>query len=338
MGSIPVMALVLGLVAASIFMQSPVHGYAGGEGLVIVVTFPSLADDVAQLVCNDTVVPLVPPGADPHTYHLKPGDVELLKNADLVVSTRHTFLELGIRELKERGLVKGRLIELPGIPGVTLLRNPETNNINLHMPIYDLDNYRRFVMNISVELMLLNPRQASCYAERLGEVLSRVSSLYRYWGAFKLRAVADLPFTQYAVSWMGVEVEHLVLAEHGLELSPRHLQSIEQELSSGSVDLVLVSSPSEHYASKWLEGAAARYGVPVVYIPTPMTRGSVVDKLEYVLEQLLHLEATSTPPPNRGVFSFTYSENARYILAASYASAAVIVLLIYIARSRGGAF
>ena len=65
------------------------------------VSFPNLAYDVGLLACeDDRIVSLAPAGSDPHEYQLTPEDVELLRRADLIISTGHVPFEARIKELE----------------------------------------------------------------------------------------------------------------------------------------------------------------------------------------------------------------------------------------------
>ena len=101
------------------------------RGLYIVVTFPNLKYDVELITCkDDTVVWIAPPGVDPHSYQLTPKNVIDLKKADVIISSAHVPFELEIRDLVQRGEIKGILIEIPRIPDIKILKNPATGEFN----------------------------------------------------------------------------------------------------------------------------------------------------------------------------------------------------------------
>ena len=171
------------------------------EGLLIVTTFPSLVNDIKQLVTqSDHVVSLVPIGVDPHEYQLTVGDVELLRRADVIVSTGHTPFEKRIRELVEVGELSAVLIEIPRIKGIEILNNPMTGLPNLHMPIYDPLNYIIFIDNVTRTLQKLKPENADIYDSKRLSIILNISRLLARTPRIYLEAVADIPPTQYAVS------------------------------------------------------------------------------------------------------------------------------------------
>ncbi|MEM1703052.1 MAG: zinc ABC transporter substrate-binding protein, partial [Zestosphaera sp.] len=133
-----VKARYVGLLLILVSFLNPLISYSSNStGITIVVTFPNLADDVNLIMCDsDRVYSLLPPSIDPHDYSLTPADVKLLEQADLIISTAHTHFELRISELRDQGVIKAVVIEIPKVSGIKLLQNPSTGLPNLHMPIY----------------------------------------------------------------------------------------------------------------------------------------------------------------------------------------------------------
>ncbi|RLI13893.1 ABC transporter substrate-binding protein, partial [Candidatus Bathyarchaeota archaeon] len=208
---------ILLALAALVLVPPATTGRAPGRaGLLIVASFPNLVCDLGLLALeDDEVVSLAPAGADPHDYQLTPNDVELLKKADIIVSTAHTPFEAEIRELWARGELRGALVEVPSIPGIRLAANPATGQPNYHMPIYDPGNYKAFLTYLAELMAELRPDRAGDYRERAEEAVRAVDSLLRAAPRLDMVAVADLPFAQYAVGWLGVEVRFLIVKEHG---------------------------------------------------------------------------------------------------------------------------
>jgi len=322
--------LAFALIALQINLPS-LQSEAPGKGLYILVTFPNLAEDLKQLACSgDTVDYIAPPGLDPHEYQLTPSDVEKLLRADLVVSTSHAPFEIRIRELREQGLLKAVLVEIPWIPGIVLKNNPVLNTPNLHTPVYDPENYVVFINNITSILSTLNPECSSFYASRARIVVERVQSIAAATPKLSLDAVADTPVIQYAVEWLGIRVKYLVAREHESEASPQDLAVIEKAIANREVGVVAVTSPVTSRAGMWLVERAERYGIPVIYVPSPIAQKSVVEKLEEVAVQVRGFatttlgSASATPAGERGGF---WSRVLEY--AAIAVAVAVLVLTAY---------
>lgn len=257
------------------------------------VSFPNLACDVELLTCeSDEVVSLVPPGADPHDYQLTPSDVELLRKADLVISTAHAPFEADIRRLAEEGRLSAVLLEIPDVPGVNLLVNPATGQLNYHMPIYDPRNYRAFMSYLADLLAELRPVKAHHYEHRKAEVLRSLDELVRSVPKLNTTAVADLPVVQYAVSWLGVKLEFLVVKEHGTPATPGDLMRLEEALSGRSVRLAVVCEPASADASKCLLELAEEHEVPVLYVPSPLAPKSILEKLAILIGRVSSLASS----------------------------------------------
>jgi len=270
----------LALLTASLASISLAALADGATGLLIVVSFPNLAYDVELLACeDDAVVSLAPPGVDPHDYQLTPSDVELLRRADLVVSTAHAPFEADIRRLAEEGRLSAVLVELPRVPGVRLLANPITGQPNYHMPIYDPGNYRAFLSYLADVMAELRPGMAGHYECARQAALERLDELERTAPRLNLMAAADLPVVQYAVSWLGVELSFLMVKEHGTPATPGDIMELEEAFSGRSVRLAVVCEPAAASASERLLELAEEHQVPVLYVPSPLAPTSVLEKL-----------------------------------------------------------
>ncbi len=265
---------------------------SNANGLNIVTTFSNLKDDVKLIAPNDTVLSITKPGVDPHSYQLTPNDVEVLRDADVIISTAHTPFEMKIRELVNSGEIKAKLIEIPRIPGIKILSNPVTGLPNYHMPIYDPENYKIFLKYIAEELSKLNPNGR--YLERANEVCKEIDELVKKTKKFNCIAVADVPVVQYAVSWLNVSIKYLLLKEPDLPALPDDVRRVEEGIENGEVQVVVVTDSK---ASKILKDLAREYGIPILYVPSPMTEGSTFGKLIKISNEVkgLRVERAESP-------------------------------------------
>jgi len=275
--------LMLMLPVSTVWASTPTRG--SGRGLLIAVSFPSLVDDVKPLLCSgDSVVSIAPRGVDPHSYQLTPGNVRLLEEADIIVSTAHTSFEEEIRSRVEEGGFKAVLIEIPRIPSIKLYLNPATGKPNYHMPIYDPGNYEVFLKHLVSVMGSLRPGCRDMYEEKLNMVLEKLRGIVLSAPHLNVTAVGDAPLTQYAVSWMGVNISYLVIREHGASASPEDIGRIRSAMSRGLIGLAVVTSPAEAAASRSLEDMAREYGVPLLSVPSPLAEGSIPEKLARIVE------------------------------------------------------
>lgn len=263
------------------------------SGLTIVVTFPSLVYDIKQLLAkDDKVISITPPGADPHHYQLTTEDVEVLKKADLIISTAHTPFEINIRKLKLEGEIKAVLIEIPNIKGIKLLKNPMLNQYNYHMPTYDPNNYKIFIKYIASVLEKLRPSYAVYYHSQALKIIERVNNIIKSTRVINVSAVADLPFTEYAVSWTGIKIKFLIIKEHGVYATPRDLKEIENAMKNGIIKIAVITYPVVTPASKMLKDLANKYNIPIIYVYSPLSLNSTISKLLFVSRQINSLRTT----------------------------------------------
>jgi zinc/manganese transport system substrate-binding protein len=291
--------------------------------LRIVVTFSSLLPDVEQVALpTDIVEYIVPIGVDPHTYSLTRDDIDKLMEADVIISTAHTGFEEKIRELKNEGVIKGVLIEIPKIKGIKIKTNPVTGRPNLHMPIYDPYNYKVFIENITHTFAKLNPIYRDRYWRKGNETISIVNSLIKRTPKLNMSAVLETPALQYAVEWLGVRVKYLLIREHGVSPTPKDINMVVAGLENGTINLVVVSSPVVSRAGEYLIEHAEKRNIPILYVPSPVSPGSIIHKLENISQQVIEIlhgfrEGRGVKPPSSpGICLETTSEIIGLILMA----------------------
>ncbi len=266
------------------------------NGLLIVTTFDNLKYDVKQLLApGDRVVSLVPSGVDPHSYSLRPQDIELLEKADLIVSTGHVAFEKQIEKMVKEGVIKAELIEIPDIPGIKVLDNPVTGEPNLHMPIYDPYNYIVFISRLARTMSSLRPSMKNVYIERETEVIDKVAEIISGTRRITGIGVGEAPPVQYAVEWMGLKIKYLVLIQPGVSAPPSLLKRINEEAEQHKIDYVVIIGNSTNPAHELLINLAKKYGLKTIVVPSPMSPSSILDKLEYIVREINSTVTLNTP-------------------------------------------
>ncbi len=260
------------------------------SGLNIVVTFPNLKEDIKLIAPNDNVISVAKPGVDPHFYQLTPNDVRMLKNADLIISTAHTPFEIEIRNLVKSGEIKAKLIEIPKIPHIKILKVPGTTIPNYHMPIYDPRNYEIFLKFVADVLERMNPKGR--YTERAMEVCKDVNEIVSKTKKLNVRAVADIPAVQYAVDWLNISIVRVLVKSPGAPITPNDVIDIEKAMKD--VQLVVVTDGST--ASQTLIRLAREYGKPVLKVPSPIEDKSVLEKLRTISKEVSELRSPKETP------------------------------------------
>lgn len=287
---VAVVAIVVGVITVYYMFYASSKGMIERKGLLIVVTFPSLEGDVEALACQgDVVESLVPPGIDPHTYSLRPSDMELLREADLIVSTGHTPVELRIRELVASGELKARLLDITELKGVRVYVNPVTGKPNYHSILYDPNNYIIFVETLSEILSDLRPSCAQHYNLTATSIVEGVLEAVKRVPRMDVAAVADNPIVQYAVEWAGIHIELVLVAEEGLPPTPALVEKARALLSTGNASLVVVVEGKPGKASLTLAQMAREYGVKVLEVPSPLDPRPFYQKIVDVCARLAML-------------------------------------------------
>ncbi|MDK6028944.1 zinc ABC transporter substrate-binding protein [Ignisphaera sp. 4213-co] len=296
------------------------------NGLTIVVTFPFLYNDIKMLVCQgDTVISLVKPGIDPHEYQLTPSDVDVLRKADLIVSTAHTAFEMQIENLVKSGEVKAKLVEIPRIPNITFLIHPQTGKVNYHGLLLYPKNYVSFI--IYLESVLKNMRRscADVYRRNMDSVLTELRKLDN--STRKLTgflAIIDVPKIQYVVKWLELNISYILLKDEETPITPQDYQNIEIILKTNR-DVVVIGTQGSSACDKLRELANA-YGKPFLAFPNPLIYNGSLDYLKSVSQIVNSYNIT---------FSHTKSEgdkNFVVITTTALAVAILVIILVFIAR------
>ncbi|WP_052296929.1 metal ABC transporter solute-binding protein, Zn/Mn family [Pyrolobus fumarii] len=302
---------------------------AADRGVYIIVTFPSLAQEVEQLLCKgDRVDSIVPPSVDPHEYQLSPNDIVKLESADLIISTGHAPFEKRIEELVEKGDISAKLVVIWRVPGVRLVENPVTGRPNLHMPIYDPRNYIAFVKVLATELERLRPECASVYREKAAMIISSVEALLENAPRLDVDAVADTPVVQYAVEWLGVRVRIVLVPEPGMPTQPVLYDKSVEVLEDGGV--AVVTKPVKSPASQELVRLAESRGAPVILVPSPSELGTIPEKLAFIVNQIRDIQKRGWVAASANLVP----EVVKWFLVVGGASLAFGVLSVVVAARR----
>jgi len=270
------------------------------NGLRIVVTINSLRYDVEPLLClGDKVYSLIPQGVDPHDYELRPSDIRIIKESDIVISTAHTPFELRIRSLISKDLLNSTLlIEIPRMRGIKIFRNPLLGKPNLHAILYDPENLKIFIRTLANVLSRLRPECKTYYLERSEELINDINKLEKSVMKMKIRvnAIGYSPFIQYAVSWLGINVTYLLIKEHGVPPTPDDIRIINEMVREGRVGIIVLElqqySKSKYVlpqGSHILLSIAKKYRLNVLYVPSPLIPNTTINKLKFIVKQLRNL-------------------------------------------------
>ena len=308
--------LVVVMLATLLLQALPLNS---GSGVKILVTFSNLAYDVKLIACPDDEVDyLVPPGLDPHEYELRPSDIEKLREAELIVSTAHTPFEASIKEMVSKGELKARLLEIPWIEGMRILRNPMTGGPNYHMPILDPSNYIKFMSALRDALKEMNPSCRNYYDEKFEEVKGKIDELLKT-PRLNLTALASDPRAQYYVEWLGIKVKYLLVKEEETPVTPSELAEIYRK-ARDEIDLIIVVGDEGTASNRKAMEISKEFGIRVLKVPSPTEQGSVLDKLRAVISSLEEAGVTHS--------RVSYVTHTTYIVAALVISLVLVILVL----------
>ncbi|MEL9940708.1 MAG: zinc ABC transporter substrate-binding protein [Ignisphaera sp.] len=272
---------------------APYTTASNGNGLVVVVTFPFLYNDVKKLVCQgDSVLLLVKPGIDPHEYQLTPSDIDTLKVASLVISTAHAPFELQIEKLVASGELNAALVEITKIPGIIFLKHPQTGQINYHAVIFYPKNYEVFIKYVENFLETLRPECSNVYRENAKTLLAELTQLTNNTRRLSgYIAVIDTPPIQYVAAWLDLNISYILLRDEETPVTPQDYQNVENIIKTSKNVVVLVTQGST--ASSKLEEMARTYGKPFVELPNPLVYNGTLDYLEKVSQIINNANLTT---------------------------------------------
>ena len=188
-----------------------------------------------------TVVPVVPAGADPHSYQPRPEDLAALASLDAVVANglgHDAFLEPMLKAAGVDGLA--RLDPNRGVP----LLPGASGGANSHSFLSVLAASQQ-IQTLAKELSRLDPEDASLFEENaraytkklrhlLAEALARLEGL----DVSTVRIATVHDGYAYLFSDLGLTVQAVVQPRHGLEPSAQQLADTIARIRSARVNVL----------------------------------------------------------------------------------------------------
>jgi len=188
-----------------------------------------------------TVVPVIPPGADPHSYQPRPEDLVALASLDAVVVNglgHDAFLEPMLKATGQEGLARlqpGRGVPL--LPGAS-------GGANSHSFLSVLAASQQ-IEALATELARLDPEDATLFEENARVYTRRLRHLLA--GALARLEGLDLSAVRiatvhdgyaYLFSDLGLNVQAVVQPRHGLEPSAQQLADTIARIKAAHVNVL----------------------------------------------------------------------------------------------------
>ncbi len=262
--------MVLVPVFLLIGMLIPAATAGSGNIPLVVTTIGPLASIVEDAFGGAVkVVYIIPPGADPHEYQLSADQIELLRRADVVVTTGgHLPIEKKIAELADEGTLRGQVLFINDYKAQGFRYLPETwyhGKDNPHGVWLDPYNAISIAAATEGALEKADPSRKEVYQrdfQMFKEKVMEVVKAYRAMVEENKTAIIQMPPDEYAVYWLGVNVVAAIKPEE--EAPAIGVDSLLPE--TGGVDLIIYGKNSPGQLKKAAEELSAKSGKPTAEI------------------------------------------------------------------------
>jgi len=251
-----------------------------------------------------SVVNIVPPGTDPHTYEPPASQlVNTLRNADVVFITGPTHLpvELRIKELAREGTIKATIIDYEDYVhhGLKILPNPRTGLPNPHGYLFSLTGLCAVARTVSDVLSTIDPAHATYFRARadalVQDLMSELSAL-REAVPHGLRVGLAGPPLQYVAEELGLNVTFMLLPDVESEPSESDVTALINAVKTHEIDALLVSDMVAAKNPKVI-ALAQGLGVPVILVPVAKfssTPQAIPSALTWELRSLMQLKPSGS--------------------------------------------
>ncbi|ASJ12362.1 metal ABC transporter solute-binding protein, Zn/Mn family [Thermococcus thioreducens] len=186
---------------------------APGEKPLVVTTIAPLEGIVSEAFGDSVEVAyLIPPGADPHEYQLAASQIELLRRADVIVTTGgHLPVEKRIAELKKEGTIRADVLFIDDYMREGFRYLPEywyNDKDNPHGIWLDPTNALAIAKATERALERVDGANANVYRVEYESFENRVMTVMHSYRAIlkgEKSAVIQMPADQYAIEWLGIK-------------------------------------------------------------------------------------------------------------------------------------
>jgi zinc transport system substrate-binding protein len=225
---------------------------------------------------------LIPPGASPHAYSLKPSDARALAEAQLVV-----WVGESLEPMLEKPLAalagSARVIELAGVEGMQRLNNREGGiwgeghagekheghghgEVDMHLWLAP-ENARRIVSVVASQLVELDGANAAHYRRNAAVMIKRIDALEAKL-KLALAPVHEIPYIIFHDAYHYFEEAFSLSPAGAIAVSPerqpgaKRIAEIQQSIAERKATCVF-SEPQfkPRIVMVVLEGSSARHGV-----------------------------------------------------------------------------
>ncbi len=283
---------VLGCLALAAAIAAAAPASAATRVVATTADLAALAAAVGEnLVEVDTVVP---PGGDPEAFEPRPGDLDKVRHADILVRVGLGYdywLDRLIGQIADRRLMRGGEAYVDASAGIPLLeiRGQSVVNEGGHAhgvanPHYWLDPENAAIVTAGIAEALARriPAEAARILANRERFLGELSARLQRWSA-RLAAFTGVKLIAYHNSWpyfarrFRLDIVDFIEPKPGVAPSPAHLAKLIAEGRRANVRAILHEPYEPDDASRLV---AQKLGVPFVLLATSV--GSVAGVKDYL--------------------------------------------------------
>ncbi len=283
---------VLGCLALAAAIAAAAPASAATRVVATTADLAALAAAVGEnLVEVDTVVP---PGGDPEAFEPRPGDLDKVRHADILVRVGLGYdywLDRLIGQIADRRLMRGGEAYVDASAGIPLLeiRGQSVVNEGGHAhgvanPHYWLDPENAAIVTAGIAEALARriPAEAARILANRERFLGELNARLQRWSA-RLAAFTGVKLIAYHNSWpyfarrFRLDIVDFIEPKPGVAPSPAHLAKLIAEGRRANVRAILHEPYEPDDASRLV---AQKLGVPFVLLATSV--GSVAGVKDYL--------------------------------------------------------
>ncbi len=303
--------------------------------IVIVCTLETLAKDLEIYKTNNTIIEYIAPGTvEPHSYSLTPKDYAKIDEASIIISSLHIPFEYQIEKILSTKKEETKLIELPLLPGIKIIKNPVTGQPVLHMPTYNIDNFIQFMYQVKKELQQINPGYSKLYEKRFQEIVEEALEIKNKLKTNREKTIIAVSDSLlYALSNLNYKKIVLFTIKEELEVTPQDIEKIEKIIKSDNeVIIAIMGIPTKDgfkpqtQKDEFLYRIARNNNIPILYVIPPTYPVDTLEKIRNLITEYNNLQ--STPETTKNTQETTTNYSMTIILSATLLFSVILYSLL----------
>ena len=190
---------------------------------------------------------LIPDGASPHQYALKPSDIRLLHNAKLIFRIDEGLESFLNKSLGQTPPESGKILSLADTAGINLLPLSKQDSHQHGEHAHDLhiwldpDNAIAIAKIIAVQLSHIDPAHSDEYQSNLSQLVAKIQKIDTEL-KIKLKPIANKPFLVFHNAWgyfekhYGLNNVSVINQTPAAILSAAKVKSVREEIKTKKIE------------------------------------------------------------------------------------------------------